>query len=280
MTDRRWFIGYGSEQYGPFTQSEIEAMRARGEIDPELGAYAVGGAAHDSVSGKVGGGGSVSVIIPMGPFWRVLRAAIALSLMLTVGYVAWMTVDALRYQADPVGYWDVQASVSATLAELVLLWIHGVVGVITTILFLRYTYRGMKNTHVIAPPDAKLISPGWAVGWYFIPVANLWMPLLAVRQMFRHSVAPDAREHSIDRLISIWWGLWLISNLLIFPSAYLAFQATNWDGNLINESYYAISLWIDVIGSVFYAFASVAVLGFFGVLARAQDEWGAGQDLR
>jgi len=57
-----------------------------------------------------------------------------------------------------------------------------------------------------------LFTPAASVGWWFVPVANLWMPLQAVRHLWQlsHSggewnrVAPPPR-------IGIWWAAFLVS---------------------------------------------------------------------
>ena len=58
-------------------------------------------------------------------------------------------------------------------------------------------------------------SPGWAVGWYFIPFANLWKPYQAMKEIWQASASPEHWE-SEDRswLLPLWWTLWIVSNLL------------------------------------------------------------------
>jgi hypothetical protein len=52
-------------------------------------------------------------------------------------------------------------------------------------------------------------SPGWAVGWWFIPFANLVMPYLTVRELWK---ASDANAGAIDwkarggaAIVALWW---------------------------------------------------------------------------
>jgi hypothetical protein len=57
-------------------------------------------------------------------------------------------------------------------------------------------------------------SPGWAVGWYAVPVLNLMRPLHAMSQIWLASRAP-ARWQKLEtpRLLAAWWGCWLAGNL-------------------------------------------------------------------
>jgi Domain of unknown function (DUF4328) len=41
--------------------------------------------------------------------------------------------------------------------------------------FLRWIFRASKNLHVLSS-EPMAFTPGWAVGWFFIPFANLYKP--------------------------------------------------------------------------------------------------------
>lgn len=59
-------------------------------------------------------------------------------------------------------------------------------------------------------------TPGWSVGWYFIPFLNLWKPYGAMREIWRASAhpAPDwqTQPNPSGTLLPVWWTLWLLSN--------------------------------------------------------------------
>ena len=53
-------------------------------------------------------------------------------------------------------------------------------------------------------------SPGLAVGWFFVPLANLFMPYMTVRDMWKASANPrDWQGASASGAILLWWILWL-----------------------------------------------------------------------
>jgi hypothetical protein len=55
-------------------------------------------------------------------------------------------------------------------------------------------------------------SPGWAVGWWFIPFANLVMPYLVMREVDRRSSEVGAVRS--DRwVVGWWWVAYLLSTL-------------------------------------------------------------------
>ncbi len=51
-------------------------------------------------------------------------------------------------------------------------------------------------------------TPGWAVGWFFIPIASLWKPYVAMRDIVH---ASTVREGLPAFLLPTWWTLWIVS---------------------------------------------------------------------
>ncbi len=57
-------------------------------------------------------------------------------------------------------------------------------------------------------------SPGWAVGWYAVPVMNLVRPMRAMTQVWLASQAPARwQKLGTPRLLGVWWGFWIAGNL-------------------------------------------------------------------
>lgn len=77
----------------------------------------------------------------------------------------------------------------------------------------RWIYRAGANAHAMS--DEMSISPGWAVGWYFIPFANLIKPFQAMKEIWLASHRAGAGyEPRGSAILGWWWGLWLLSNVL------------------------------------------------------------------
>jgi len=88
------------------------------------------------------------------------------------------------------------------------------VGVLASIVLVSmWTFRAMKNLHLSGAPEAQM-SPGWAVGWYFIPIANLWKPFEGMLQIWRGSRALAGQPVKVDAFVGWWWAMWIISNIL------------------------------------------------------------------
>ena len=72
------------------------------------------------------------------------------------------------------------------------------------------------------------IRPGWAVGWYFVPLACLFMPLRAMKETWLASrYGRDWHQGKATDLLNWWWGVWLLTNILSSSAAVLHRDAAN-----------------------------------------------------
>jgi hypothetical protein len=58
------------------------------------------------------------------------------------------------------------------------------------------------------------IRPGWAVGWWFIPFANLVMPCVAMLELDRRSTT-DGSARSASPFVGSWWGVYIGGSLVV-----------------------------------------------------------------
>jgi hypothetical protein len=86
--------------------------------------------------------------------------------------------------------------------------------VLSGISFLIWVYRAAANVHSIRA-TAMTISPGWTVGWNFIPIAAFWKPYQAIKQIWQasHNISnPDSVR--VPDMFSAWWFFWIATNIL------------------------------------------------------------------
>ena len=80
------------------------------------------------------------------------------------------------------------------------------------IAFCMWVYRVCWNTHVLGGVNLPY-TPGWAVGWFFIPLANIVMPCLVMQSIYKASKHPvQWRKVGASKLILAWWVLGLLSH--------------------------------------------------------------------
>jgi uncharacterized protein DUF4328 len=85
---------------------------------------------------------------------------------------------------------------------------------VTGVLILRWIYRARKCVDGLSAVGLRF-SPGWSIGWYFIPFANLWKPFQAMNEIWKASCAPQAwSQQPTPGLLRWWWTLWLLASFL------------------------------------------------------------------
>lgn len=80
---------------------------------------------------------------------------------------------------------------------------------IAALTFAVWTWRVVGNARSFEP--SMNATPGWAIGWYFVPVASLWKPYSYLEETWDAS-SPTMRRHA-STLLRWWWGLWLASGI-------------------------------------------------------------------
>lgn len=91
--------------------------------------------------------------------------------------------------------------------------------VLAAIAVLMWLHRVVRNNHVLGERYLRF-SPGFAVGCWFIPFANLVFPYQAVREAWGASdpelpwSTPDTRRHSRGGgLVAAWWSTFIVGSL-------------------------------------------------------------------
>ncbi len=81
----------------------------------------------------------------------------------------------------------------------------------TVVVFCLWTYRAAANAKLLSSLPMR-ISPGWAVGWYFVPFANFWMPFRGMREIWMRSAWPPKKYAPVA--LNLWWILWIAVSFL------------------------------------------------------------------
>lgn len=89
-----------------------------------------------------------------------------------------------------------------------------VVFVATGIAWLVWHHRSQANLQAARVPRLSF-TPGWAVGWWFVPIASLWKPYQAVRELHQASAGdPEWRPTPAPAVLRWWWAGYLGFNVL------------------------------------------------------------------
>lgn len=86
--------------------------------------------------------------------------------------------------------------------------------IVTVVAFSKWVYRANLNSRGFGATDMKF-TPGWSVGYYFIPFLNMVRPYQSMKEIWKVSLAPsDWQSKSVTSTIRAWWGLWLVCGFL------------------------------------------------------------------
>jgi hypothetical protein len=91
--------------------------------------------------------------------------------------------------------------------------------IISVVAFLIWEHRAFSN---LSPLKARNLefSPGWAVGWWFVPFANLVKPYQSMKELWLGS-SPEFNEdldylpsgEAVPSMFSFWWALWVLYSI-------------------------------------------------------------------
>ena len=93
-----------------------------------------------------------------------------------------------------------------------------------------WIYRIASNTRFLAGANKMEYTPGWAVGWYFVPIANFWKPYQAMKEVWTLNVARDGGLGApVATLLPLWWTLWIVWNLVSNFAGRMSWRATSFE---------------------------------------------------
>ena len=83
----------------------------------------------------------------------------------------------------------------------VLVLCHWVVYIITAIIFLDWVKRVNTNLRALSGEEMRF-TPGWSIGWYFVPFMNIYKPYQVMKELWR---VVHKQEIQSDFVVSCWW---------------------------------------------------------------------------
>jgi len=135
--------------------------------------------------------------------------------------------------------------------------------------FLIWLHRAYSNLSPLRARNLEF-SPGWAVGWWFIPFANLVKPFQVVREVYNES-DPDVDPYSgfshvpggTPTLIGVWWGTFILSGIAgrISDTVY-------GKGDFPSSDYFPV---VFMIASILAAIAATCAVYLIWTITKRQD---------
>lgn len=197
-------------------------------------------------------------MIPMGQFLSARsRAQVCTFFLVLHGVIVLVSIVSTLFEIDLLLRFQSGETVSEPEAQsnddrqMVIGAFYFLSYLLVVITFLVWVYRASKNLAALG--FAPWFSHRWAVGWWFVPIANLFMPYQVMKELWRCSNPKVLDEGQRPRWLPIWWAGWLISLLTsnVTASLYLGSESAD---DLITAG------WVSIVSDVFTMVALVLVL--------------------
>lgn len=151
---------------------------------------------------------------------RLLESRTRLAVIAIWSVIGFGALEALGELLEAAGVIDIDAAVPSALSlAFSLIYVaFFVVFVISVVLVGMWIYRAHANLFAAGLGELEY-SPGWSVGWFFVPIANLFKPMQAMRELWNASYGTDNSYGSeTPSSISIWWGTYIAGNIVSYAS--------------------------------------------------------------
>lgn len=141
---------------------------------------------------------------------KVLRVMLFISLAITAASL--LSDFAQLSLAQKGGFTDTEAEANDARQALIGMAYLGIF-IVTGITFLKWIYRTNVNCRGFGARGMQF-TPGWAAGWYFIPILNLVRPYQAMKEIWKVSTDPlrwQEQEGSV--VLRLWWTFWILAGI-------------------------------------------------------------------
>jgi Domain of unknown function (DUF4328) len=146
-----------------------------------------------------------SAVVVLLAFQLAVLATIVVLRVLEIGLLARLARGELVSPAEADRSDDRIAAASITWAVLL---------VVTGIVWLVWQHRSHANLRAASLSGLRT-TPGWAVGWWLIPFANLVKPFQTVRELWKASGGqPEWWRLPTWPVIGWWWASWIATAVL------------------------------------------------------------------
>lgn len=90
--------------------------------------------------------------------------------------------------------------------------------VISIVLVSLWIYRAHDNLRAAGVTDLEF-TPGSSIGWFFVPIMNLFKPFQAMKELWNRSHGTsDGYGELSPSTVATWWTLWIARNIVTLLS--------------------------------------------------------------
>lgn len=94
---------------------------------------------------------------------------------------------------------------------------------------------------------ADEVRPGWAVGWYFIPIMNFFKPYQEMKKVWSVTLGDD-----LPGFFGWWWGMWITTNVLAQISVRIYQSGTDVDSIALSAAVDMLNIPIGIAAAILF----------------------------
>jgi hypothetical protein len=140
---------------------------------------------------------------------------------------------------------------------------------VTVVVFLRWLYHTNSNAHTLASGSMRF-TPGWAVGWYFVPILNFWMPFQVMKEIWQVS-QEGAKYHRPNGQVIVWWTFFLSAAILSRVAARMLTMAGNAPAESFASKAHAATL-VLLLADLVHLASCIVTVALVNSIQRLQAE--------
>jgi hypothetical protein len=141
---------------------------------------------------------------------------------------------------------------------------------LAAVAFSLWIHRATSNGPALGGAQLRF-TPGWAVGWFYVPIANLFRPFQVVSEVWRTSdprvgmtTAEQRAAMKVSPLVTAWWTLFVLAALI---SRYVFFSIRSDTADSLHGAAIA-----DIVGSVSLIVAGILAVALVGAIDTRQTQ--------
>lgn len=162
----------------------------------------------------------MNVLLPLSGREKTIQILFGVRNVLNLAIIAYYVYAIYFWQ----GYWEGIYTEEEAIAMENYEWMWIITYLILTIaivvFYCIWKYRAFQNLYRAQLPGIEHTA-GWSVGWYFIPVASLWKPFQAMRELARGSAVINGtaspqnwKFQPFASLFGWWWAIYIFSGVV------------------------------------------------------------------
>ncbi len=108
----------------------------------------------------------------------------------------------------------------------------------TALAVLMWVHRASNNLEPLGA-HVQRFSPAWSVGWWFVPIMNLFRPYQVLAEIWKGSVCgqtlpgPNWHNRRVSPMLAWWWWMWIVARITSYVLYFLPDSAGGISGFLL-----------------------------------------------